>query len=50
MAVSATAVAMSATCCECFQKPQAMEGWGTDETKLTNMICCKSHCPWVFFF
>lgn len=25
---------------------QAMEGWGTDETKLTQMICCKSPRPW----
>jgi len=27
---------------DCAAMKEAMEGWGTDETKLTNMICCKS--------
>lgn len=27
---------------DCAAMKEAMEGWGTDETKLTQMICCKS--------
>ena len=30
---------------DCTAMKEAMEGWGTDETKLTQMICNKSPCP-----
>ena len=40
-AVGASSTSHDLFCCMVVLL-QAMEGWGTDETKLTQMICCKS--------